>query len=288
MFIIFKKNWGIILSIFLIVAAVAMGIKIKSWMAIGSIGTFIMAIATFITLWWYQKEKEARENKEVLEEVIYPLIEDLNSIIENIPKGKIKDLQWRWPNIRIKRHLILKLKIKKNEENIEKEINNFDQHFLKFKDLWSDRENIIDDYISFCAYKVMITGPEDWLENTEESREWYCIEKKEKEETKKTFSEFIFYEETPAEPSNFSECKVSIYISSDYCIKIINLLKNPDEEIKKYCKEENLLKNLKERIKEYTERIKKYVEEGRRVWKAAKNLREELNKELENFKKKII
>lgn len=126
------------------------------WIALGSIGTFFMAIATFMTLQWSQKEKKERENREILDVVIFQLKGYLGRIKEKIKKGEGIDRggePWEWETITKRSHLYLVLKMNKE---IVKEIEKFNEDWKKLK---NDRYNqqskeIIDSKVNDLVQKI--------------------------------------------------------------------------------------------------------------------------------------
>jgi len=133
------KNWVFLIIILIIVIGILVGMKFKSWEAVGSIGTFLMTIATFITLWWYRKEKEERENREISEKIIQPLKENLRWIIEYIPKGQMNN--WQWQEIKKNNYyLILRM-----DQQIKARIEKFNEDWEKFKNLFYQRWNRLNE-----------------------------------------------------------------------------------------------------------------------------------------------
>lgn len=53
------------------------------WTTVGAIGTFAMAIATFVSLWLYQKDIKKKENREISEKILELLIAELEEIKKN-------------------------------------------------------------------------------------------------------------------------------------------------------------------------------------------------------------
>ena len=106
------------------------------WITLGSIGTFLMAIATFITLWWNQKEKKEIEKREILEVVILQLKGYLGQIKDKIEKGEEIDKggePWEWETITKRRHSQIVLKMDKMDKKFVKEIEKFNEDWKKFK-----------------------------------------------------------------------------------------------------------------------------------------------------------
>lgn len=63
------------------------------WIAFGSIATFLMAIATFLTLRQYQKEKIEREKREIYEKIIQPLLKGSDNTGGGLERI-IRDIIW--------------------------------------------------------------------------------------------------------------------------------------------------------------------------------------------------
>ncbi len=55
--------------------------NITCWTALGAMGTFAMAIATFLSLRAYKKKEKRIEKRELMEGVVQPLLQNLNSLI---------------------------------------------------------------------------------------------------------------------------------------------------------------------------------------------------------------
>ena len=71
------------------------------WIAVGSMGTFIMAMATFATLWSYQKDKKEKENREVSERISGPLMGDLEDIKRQAKShSDFRSANFRWKGLR--------------------------------------------------------------------------------------------------------------------------------------------------------------------------------------------
>jgi len=116
------------------------------WIAVGSIATFFMAVATFImaittykTLRWNQKEKKEKENKEITEKILGPLMGDLQDIKRNAkPHSDFHNQDFRWKSLKnVEGHLSSKLR-----EDLR---NSFDEFYIFFegeKEFFKEQKNI--------------------------------------------------------------------------------------------------------------------------------------------------
>lgn len=78
-----------------------------SWIGFSAIATFLMALATFLLLRHYARAHKERENVEIAERIVQPLIENLTDIIDRLKSLYISrsfrpeiDEIWKWPKIK--------------------------------------------------------------------------------------------------------------------------------------------------------------------------------------------
>lgn len=287
----FIKNWGFLGIILIMAITVFVGIITKSWEAwesIGSIGTFLMAIATFITLWWYQKEKQDKEMREILERIIYPLRENLKSIIENIPKGEIGNWQWQ----EIKKHPSY-LTFKKPQEIVAK-IEDFTKDFEKFKNLYHQRYDEINKlfFSEIFSYfskqsspkakkvrKILSTHP-----NTQASvRNWFCSWQVGGKGFSTNFFEIIFFKKSLKE--FVEESKNDPEILNKEASQMKCYIKNKNEDIEDIEERDwnEIADCIKKKLEENETYYKEYFGYNRQVYDKARKLK----KELEDFIKRI-
>ncbi|XOB40575.1 MAG: hypothetical protein ACKKMR_01005 [Candidatus Nealsonbacteria bacterium] len=117
------------------------------WIALGSIGTFVMAIATFITLWRYQKEKREKENREISEEIILPIKENIKNLINILKEHRIDNFNWDTTK---KNNPILVYRL---SGDLKADIGNFNKEFKKFGNIYYQIKPGLEELIYLEIFK---------------------------------------------------------------------------------------------------------------------------------------
>ncbi len=123
--------YGIAIFI-IIVVSIGVGIYAKSWEALTAIGTFLLAIATFIALWWDRKKERTILERQVAEVIFYPLAKSLSFVIDNLKEGPMRGIStFELASIRSS-NIYLYSRIKKRMAD---KIETFDTDLEKFRNL---------------------------------------------------------------------------------------------------------------------------------------------------------
>jgi len=122
------------------------------WISIGSIGTFVMAILTYKLIKYYRKIDEERIHREMIENLIQPLITNLEEILSQIKYLSIsrsyhrEDIEsvWKWSKLKQRcPYLVyrlpsaLKEKVERFHKDLEKFVNLQNQCFYKLDQIIS-------------------------------------------------------------------------------------------------------------------------------------------------------
>jgi len=136
------------------------------WIAIGSIGTFLMAMATFKSLYYYRRREQKRLNEELLENILIPIVKELTEIIQclrelDLPhtfstKWGYKEIEESsWSKIKRERaYLIYNL-----NKNLLARIKNFYQDFKQLVYLFNQHIEQINSIVEEEAKHRIIKRP---------------------------------------------------------------------------------------------------------------------------------
>lgn len=129
-------------------------------------GTLVLAIATFLTLRWYRKEKKEAEKREIYEKIILPLKKDLREI-----KGRIEEdlfiSSCSWKNLKENNPYLVYSNLFRN---LAEKINKFDQNitplFWISIDSTQKLKDIINEELSnYQPLKACTLSTEEELKN---------------------------------------------------------------------------------------------------------------------------
>jgi len=254
------------------------------WTALSAIATFVMAFATFYMAWitrehllYYKRTDEERTFREIIDNLVLPLISDIDRILSNITKclslsgsywtdiGEV----WKWPHLKPKFPYLISRLPKSLKEGIE----NFTKKFETFVNSENQCSYKLDEVLSRELEKKIPKKVK-----TKKGREftrcktWYFLEIGGKR-FQVTIAELLFVNQT----------------LSEYIENLIKAptLPNKDVEDEYFVADgvrreelgrqdvEEILSTVSEKINQNV-KLRKFLESCRAIEKEAKELKESL------------
>lgn len=108
------------------------------WQAIGATATFLAVIVAFYSSYQYRKRERTIEKREITERVIYPLEENINSLLSvwsGLSSPYFSNWEFKWQGLKkANPYLIFRL-----SDDLKQLLDNFDGDLNKFKNLTNQR-----------------------------------------------------------------------------------------------------------------------------------------------------
>lgn len=126
-----------------------------NWQAVSAIMTFFAVVVAFYSSYQYQKQEKIIETREIVESIIHPLQENINSLLSTwsgLNSPHASNWGFKWQEIKSKNpYLIFKL-----QPNLKNLLDNFDEDLNKFTNLTNQKLPKLKEVIAVVVRNEML------------------------------------------------------------------------------------------------------------------------------------